>query len=370
MKTSLHRRWARGFLAALLLLLTAAAAAVAVFDPCFYYRLPPEGEGIYFSERCQMAGLIRNVPADTVVMGTSMAANYRKSHIEEVFGGTGLRVTIPDGYLSEFDQAMSLLFREQSPERVLFGLDLNILVRDESGLTASMPGYLYDANPLNDLQYLLNKDMLYYSVYAPLARGWGEGQTLDEGFTWDEGIWWNHMTAMENYHRPDIAAETLPPDAFRENVAENFAVVRGWIEAHPEVDFRFFLPPYSILFWDRYGRLGEEDAYFDAIAQVCETLLPYENVRLYGFLMDGEIVEDLDNYCDYIHHSGDVSDTLLRKIAAGEDELTAENWETTVSAWREHVDAIDFERYWTDAFWWKWTIDHGGEVKWKPGSSG
>ena len=346
MKTSLHR-WARGFLAALLLLLTAAAAAVAVFDPCFYYRLPPEGEGIYFSERCQMAGLIRNVPADTVVMGTSMAANYRKSHIEEVFGGTGLRVTLPDGYLSEFDQAMGLLFREQSPERVLFGLDLNILVRDESGLTASMPGYLYDANPLNDLQYLLNKDMLYYSVYAPLARRWGEGQTLDEGFTWDEGIWWNHMTAMENYHRPDIAAETLPPDAFRENVAENLAVVQGWIEAHPEVD-----------------------AYFDAIAQVCETLLPYENVRLYGFLMDEEIVEDLDNYCDYIHHSGDVSDTLLRKIAAGEDELTAETWEAAVSAWRQHVDAIDFERYWTDAFWWKWTIDHGGEVKWKPGNSG
>ena len=175
MKTSLPR-WTCGFLAALLLLLTAAAAAVFLSDPCFYYRLPPEGEGIYFSERCQMAGLIRNVPADTVVMGTSMAANYRKSHIEEVFGGTGLRVTLPDGYLSEFDQAMGLLFREQSPERVLFGLDLNILVRDESGLTASMPGYLYDANPLNDLQYLLNKDMLYYSVYAPLARGWGAGR--------------------------------------------------------------------------------------------------------------------------------------------------------------------------------------------------
>ena len=86
--------------------------------------------------------------------------------------------------------------------------------------------------------------------------------------------------------------------------------------------------------------------------------------------MDEEIVEDLDNYCDYIHHSGDVSDTLLRKIAAGEDELTAETWEAAVSAWRQHVDAIDFERYWTDAFWWKWTIDHGGEVKWKPGNSG
>ena len=50
MKTSLHR-WTCGFLAALLLLLTAAAAAVFLSDPCFYYRLPPEGEGIYFSER-------------------------------------------------------------------------------------------------------------------------------------------------------------------------------------------------------------------------------------------------------------------------------------------------------------------------------
>ena len=369
MKTSLHR-WACGFLAALLLLLTAAAAAVYGSDPCFYYRLPPEGQGVYFSERCQMAGLIRNVPADTVVMGTSMAANYRKSHIEAVFGGTGLRVTIPDGYLSEFDQAISLLFREQSPERVIFGLDLNILVRDESGLTGAMPDYLYDGSPLNDIRYLLNKDMLYYSVYAPLARRWGEGQSLEEGFTLNEGIWWNHMTVMENYERPETAAETRPPDAFRENVTANLAVVQGWVEAHPEVDFRFFLPPYSILFWDRYGRLGEEDACFDAIAQVCETLLPYENVRLYGFLMDGEIVENLDNYCDYIHHSCETADAVLRKIAAGEDELTAETWRETVSAWRQHVDAIDFEQYWSDPFWWKWTIDHGGEVKWKPSHSG
>ena len=369
MKTSLHR-WTCGFLAALLLLLAAAAAAVYCSDPCFYYRLPPEGQGVYFNERCQTAGLLRNVPADTVVVGTSMTANYRKSHIEAVFGGSALRITIPDGYLSEFDQVMGALFRAQSPERVLFGLDLNILVRDESGLTGSLPGYLYDANPFNDLQYLLNKDMLYYSVYAPLARSWGQGQTLDEGFTWDEGIWWNHMTAMENYERPEIAAETLPPDAFRENVAANLAVVQGWIEAHPEVDFRFFLSPYSILFWDRCGRLGEEDAYFSAIAQVCETLLPYENVRLYGFLMDADTVENLDNYCDYIHHSGEVADALLQKIADGEAELTAETWEETLSAWRRRVDATDFEQYWSDPFWWKWTIDHGGEVKWKPSNSG
>ena len=359
MKTSL-RRWSCGFLAALLLLLAAAAAAVYVSDPCFYSRLPPEGEGICFSERCQMAGLIRNVPADTVVMGTSMAANYRKSHIEEVFGGTGLRVTIPDGYLSEFDQAMGLLFREQSPERILFGLDLNILIRDESGRTASMPGYLYDADPLNDLQYLLNKDMLYYSVYAPLARGWGEGRTLDEGFTWDEGIWWNHMTALENYTRPDIAAQSADAAAFRENAARNLAVVEGWLRAHPDTEFDIFFPPYSILFWDKTARLGQTEAMLSALEQACNTLLTYDNVKLYGFLLDREIVENLDNYCDYVHHSGEVCRRILAKMAAGEDRLTAENTEKVLANWRDFVVDYDYEKFWDESFWWKWNETHPG----------
>ena len=359
MKTSL-RRWSCGFLAALLALLTAAAAVVCVSDPCFYYRLPPEGEGVYFSERCQAAGLARNVPADTVVIGTSMAANYRKSHIEEVFGGAGLRIVIPDGYLSEFDQVMKTLFRSQTPERVLFGLDLNILIRDESGLTASLPGYLYDANPFNDLQYLLNKDMLYYSLYAPLARSWGKGQTLDEGFTWDEGIWWNHMTALDNYTRPEVAEETADTAAFRDHARQNLAVVESWVRAHPDTEFDIFFPPYSILFWDKTARLGQTDAMLAALGQACGTLLNYDNVKLYGFLMDREIVENLDNYCDYVHHSGEVCRQVLAKMAAGEDRLTAENTEEVLANWRDFVVDYDYDKFWDESFWWKWNETHPG----------
>lgn len=179
-------------------------------DPCFYYRLPQEG-GAFFNERYQAAGMIRNVRADTVLLGTSMAANYRASWIGETFGGTGLRITIPDGYLSEFDQAVELLFRTQDPQRVIFGLDLNILVRDESGLTGAMPDYLYNKNPVDDVRYLLNKDTLYYSLYTIMTELWGTEQSLDEGFTWGEGIWWNHLTALDNYERPEPAGETLPP---------------------------------------------------------------------------------------------------------------------------------------------------------------
>ena len=196
-----YRRWVCGLLACILALLAVCGAVVYVVDPCLYYRVPDKWQPVLFNERYQMAGLAKNVEADTVLVGTSMAANYRSSWIQETFGTSAVRLTIPDGYYSEFDQVMNVLFRTQEPERVIFGL-----VRDESGVTAAMPDYLYNANPLDDIQYLLNKDTLYYSAYTLLSNHWGEGDTIDEGFTWDRNEWWNHISALENYDRPEIAA--------------------------------------------------------------------------------------------------------------------------------------------------------------------
>ena len=44
-----------------------------------------------------------------------------------------------------------------------------------------------------------------------------------------------------------------------------------------------------------------------------QTLLQYDNVKFYGYLMDPEIVTNLDNYCDYIHHSGGVCREILAR---------------------------------------------------------
>lgn len=353
-----YRRWACGLLAGLLALLTLCAATVYTVDPCLYYRLPTGRQSVFFSERYQSAGLLKHVPADTVLLGTSMAANYRAGDIAAAFGGTALRITLPDGYLSEFDRAMGLLFREQNPQRVIFGLDVNILVRDESGLTAAMPEYLYNETPLDDIKYLLNKDALYDSVYALLADHWGEGQTLDEGFTWDGDIWWNHITALSEYQRPEIAAEELPPDAYEAQTAENLRVIVSWLEAHPETEFDVFFPPYSILYWDKTLRQGHADAVLAALDQTCRTLLAYDNVKLYAPLLDRDIVENLDHYCDYVHHSGEVCGTVLEKMAAGEDALTAENVEETLANWRDFVVHYDYEKFWEESFWVQWNAAH------------
>lgn len=349
-----YKRWVCGLLAACAVLLAACAAVVYFVDPCLYYRIPEEWDPVLFSERYQAAGLAKNVPADTVLMGTSLAANYRRSEIAETFGTTAVRITIPDGYLSEFDKTMDVLFRSQDPQRVIFGLDANILVRDESGLTSAMPDYLYNGNPFDDVKYLINKDTLYYSAYVLMANRWDEADTLDEGFTWDGDVWWNHATALANYTRPEIVQETVPADAYLRHASDNLDVVEGWITAHPETEFDIFFPPYSILFWDKTARLGETEAVFAALDLACERLLQYDNVRLYNFLMDPDIVLDLDNYCDYVHHSGAVCTQVLAKMAAGECRMTEENYRDTLAQWRDFVVDYDYEKYWDESFWIVW----------------
>lgn len=76
-----YRRWACGLLAGVLVLLIAAGAVVWAADPCFYLRLPEGGKAVAFNERYQNAGLARQAQADTVVLGTSMVANYRPARL-------------------------------------------------------------------------------------------------------------------------------------------------------------------------------------------------------------------------------------------------------------------------------------------------
>ena len=364
-----YRRWVCGLLACLLALLALCGAFVYAVDPCLYYRVPERWQPILLNERYQMAGLAKNVEADTVLLGTSMAANYRASWIEETFGTSAVRLTIPDGYYSEFDRVMDVLFRTQSPERVIFGMDVNTLIRDESGVTSAMPDYLYNANPLDDIQYLLNKDTLYYSAYTLLANSRGEGDnTIDEGFTWDRDQWWNHITALAGYDRPEPSAEILPADAYRSNTAANLAVVEAWVTEHPETEFDFFLPPYSILFWDKVTREGRVDAVFSAIHQAADALLPHGNVKLYGYLMDEDIVTDLDNYCDYIHHSGQVCREVLAMLRAEECRLTAENLDEMLAGWREFVVNYPYDQFWDEDFWIRWNAEHGAPQAPEPSS--
>ena len=146
------------------------------------------------------------------------------------------------------------------------------------------------------------------------------------------------------------------------DAAKNLAVAASWAERYPEVEFDFYFSPYSILYWDKIGRMGETDAVFAALELACETLLPYENVTLHGLLFDRDIIEHLDYYCDYVHHSDEAGALALEKIHSGTDRLTEKNYRETLANWHDFVVNYDYDKFWDDYYWYQFHTPAGAKT--------
>ena len=182
---NLMKRFVCAVLAVSLVLLASLAALVVLVDPFFQFHTPGDAE-VFENERYENPGMIRNLEYDTVLMGTSLVCNYRASWFDELTGGQTIKIAYRDGYLSDFDTALSLAFRTHPDIRaVYFGLDANILVRSDAERTVDLPGWLYDDNPLNDVQYFLNKDVYLECLNVLWQRRQGNTRALDDAYVWD-----------------------------------------------------------------------------------------------------------------------------------------------------------------------------------------
>lgn len=338
------KRWAVGLLAGFLGILSLCGLTVRMIDPFFHYRAPdPEAE-VWFDERYQNAGLLRSQQYETVLMGTSLAANYRPFWFDVFYKTSTVKVTIPNGGFHEFTQALDYAFQKQNVKRVIFGLDPNILARDPADAPDQLPEYLYDDNPWNDGRYLFSKDVLIRSGYTVIKKARGETQPLQDAFVWDGTLYFSKELALAGYERPAVAPQPQPEDAFLDTCDENLAVVQSWVEDHPDTQFVFYLSPYSILYWDKMQRLGETEAMFALLRRTAETLLPYDNVELQCFLTDTDTITNLDNYADHIHVAGRVTYAMAQAMPSKENCLTEENYRQRLDALHQFVVHYDYEK--------------------------
>ncbi len=341
-----YRKWALGLLAAIAAMLGLCAAVVVTVDPFFHYRAPdPEAE-VWFEQRCQTAGLLRSQDYETVLMGTSLAANYRPLWFDAYFDTRTVKATFPNGGFHEFSQALDYACQTHDVKRVIFGLDPNILVRSVEEAPDQLPAYLYDTNPWNDSPYLLNKDVLVRALYVVREKAAGNTQALQDAFVWDGNVFFSKELALAGYQRPEAEDTVLPEDAFFDICDENLAVVETWLTEHPDTEFIFYYSPYSILFWDKMERQGRTDAMFAVLKHATEALLAYDNVKIQCFLTDIDIITDLDNYADHIHVAGRVTWKMSKAMAGTEHLLTLENYEAKLDALREYVVNYDYESIW------------------------
>jgi hypothetical protein len=92
------------------------------------------------------------------------------------------------------------------------------------------------------------------------------------------------------------------------------------IKNRPDVEFRVYFPPYSVLEYVAMREISPDalQTVYDFSAYVIRRLLQLPNVTVFDFRDIEGITHDLNNYLDLIHHSPVVDRKVISYLATGD----------------------------------------------------
>lgn len=340
-----YKKWCKLTLIITVIGLMAIAGFNMFIDPFFHYHKPYSWISYSFGNQNYVnSGIVRQFDYDTLITGTSMTENFRPSLFHEVLGDQAVKVPFSGGQSRNFKILIDTALKT-NPEikRIYMGLDLNMLDDENPGQPREpFPAYLYDNNPFTDVSYLLNKTVLIQNTGTFLVDTI-QGISSD---TFDDYSFWrgsdDELGRFVETFDFDRQIDSLPRDELLALAREHLELnVIPLVESHPDVEFVLFFPPYSILYW--YDK--ELEDIMAVLEYAIETLIFYDNVRLYLPMNNADIVTNLNNYRDAGHYSPAISDYLVYCFREGTHLLTVENYEGELRKLVELVEGFDYSAY-------------------------
>ena len=265
-----------------------------------------------------------------------MTQNFKTSEFDELFGMRSVKVPFAGAGYKELSENLERALEANPDIKVIvFGLDYIALCRSADWTRYEdelYPKYLYDDKLYNDVKYVFNKSVLFNETVFDLTYTKNGGKTT----TFDEyGNWMAHSTlgrdaVLATYTGPtEVTGDIVPfTDADRQTVLDNLTQnVTTLADKYPDVEFDFFFTPYSIYYFCGTYRAGALERHLEIEKYAIELLLQHENIRLFSFFTDFDIITNPDNYEDTIHYGEDVNSQILAWVKEGHGQLTKENYE-------------------------------------------
>lgn len=321
-------------------------------DPLFHFHAPTKGiEYPLYDERYMDDGILRNFDYDAVITGTSMTQNFKTSQFDQFFGTNSVKVPSSGGTYKEIGDLLRRAFEYNPNIRyVMRSLDTTVLVADKDALDyEEYPDYLYDRNPFNDVNYVLNKDL--YNKYTEYVftynRLGGNTTPFDVYKNWSGVYEVNGAKLLAEHVRREKTDEKkifTEEDAkmLSENLEQN---VLSLVREHPETEFYFFDPPYSLLFFDDLYCDGKIDYYVDAWTTEAQMLLQYDNIHFFSFWMDVTVMLDFEHYKDSLHYEQKISDYIIDCMGYDLNELSLDNYQQYFDQVRAFYNAVDYDAF-------------------------
>ncbi len=327
------------------------ATLVVYVDPFFHYHTPlKEFPYIVDNQLSQNPGMAKNMDYNGCIIGSSMTVNFDTDDFKELLGYDTVKLSYSGAYPKDDYNILSIVFDESTHARqtqpmgaVFFAMDIPTMTAGTEETKYPLPEYLYDRNIFNDVNYVLNKDVLFQYIMRPIIQG--KGSDLSEIYaSWWTPEFYNINYVMYTYEEPPKSDQVITADdvlpTTKANLEKN---ILPFVEQHPETQFYFFFPPYSILYWHN---LQQENFYEAAFAQyqyVADKLLKYDNVHLFYFQTMDEIT-DLNNYADYSHYKPEINRYMVECFSDGRHQVTSSAQMTQeLDRMRQIVEEFDFE---------------------------
>lgn len=328
------------------LLLAGVMALVIYVDPFFHYHAPLANfPYLVDNQLSQNPGMAQNMEYDSVILGSSMTVNFNTHWFEELLGLHTIKLNYSGAYPKDQSNIMKLIFASDNQvDAVFLGVDVMTYTGGAAETKYPIPEYLYDDKYVNDIQYLLNKDVLLNYILRPIADP--EKTDLATVYaSWWTDEYYNKQWVMHNYEPPARVEKLTAQDAYIESVRLNLEVnICPYIEENPDAVFYVFFPPYSILYWNDVICENHLEATIAEYQYIADKMLAYDNVRLFYFPNQDRIVTNLDNYADYTHYHRDINYYMTQCFADGTCEIhSTEEMQQALSETRLLIEKFDFE---------------------------
>ncbi len=333
-----------------ILVLAAFAGYIITVDPFFHYHGPlKEVAYTLDNSRYQNDGIVRHFSYDTLITGTSMVSNFKTSECDALFGGTSVKTPFHGGTFREVnDNLEAALLANPDLHTVIRCLDQGNFTQDKDYVNYDgIPYYLYDSNPFNDTEYILNKNVFILSdnVLADTAAG-KQMTSFDQYMNWQGEYAFGKEAVLATYIRPGKSAydKSLAETEREQTLANIRQNVTDVARENPDVTFYYYFSPYSICYWDVHVmQQGKLDWYMELQRLVIEEILTCDNIRLYAYDDHTDLTCDLDNYQDQMHYSEDINSLLLQWMKAGEGRLDRKNYPDYLKRVYEFYGAYDYD---------------------------
>lgn len=269
------------------------------------------------------AGLIKNYDYNSLIIGSSMMANFDVLEVERMLNfSRTLKPLTFGGFISEESDTINTALKYKNIKNIFMGLDIYSFsgFNIPSEKNQRFPLYLYDDNFYNDLEYLFNFQVFRYSIKLLLRKYDKEKINFQLNTLYDWHDEYKHLFSgkelLTDYSIRSADNKSVSHLYSFEILQKNFELyLLPIIKKNTNINFIFFFPPYSIF---EYKLMSKHDYLLDAIKfknYIGKNLAKYNNVKLYDFQIANHITHNLKNYKDTTHYHKRINTWMLKEIS-------------------------------------------------------